>query len=123
MSLTVDVAALSQGKVHVSSVVRFVGSLEPATLPIAEKVVKPLLANGPNVLVFDLSGVDFVSSTGIGLLLASKSAMEKRGGACYFSSPTPQVRKVLEIMRALPEKSVFGSVAELDEYLAEMQRK
>lgn len=123
MGLTVEIAARTQGDVHVSTVVKLVGPLEPATLPTAEKAVAPLVAAGPKVLVFDLSGVDFVSSTGVGFLIATKAAMEKRGGACYFSSPRPSVRRAIDIMKALPEKAVFGSVAELDAYLADIQRK
>ena len=123
MGLMIDVAARTQGDVHVSSVLKLIGTLDSETVPAAEKVAKPLVAAGPKVLVFDLSGVDFVNSTGIGFLLASKFAMEKRGGACFLSSPRPQVRKVLDIMKALPADSVFGSQQELDDYLAEIQRK
>src|SRR5262245_41123530 len=105
MGLTVDVAARTEGDVHVSSVVKMTGSLEPTTIAIADKAVRPLLESGPKVLIFDLSGVDFVTSAGIGLLLSSKAAIEKRGGACYLSSPKPQVRRVLEIMKALPSNA------------------
>jgi hypothetical protein len=34
---------------------------------------------------------------------------------------TPPVRKVFEIIDALPSLSVFGSIAELDDYLDHMQ--
>jgi ABC-type proline/glycine betaine transport system permease subunit len=35
----------------------------------------------------------------------------------------PQIRKVFEIIQALPSLNIFESVAELDRYLAAMQRK
>jgi anti-sigma B factor antagonist len=35
----------------------------------------------------------------------------------------PAVQKVFDIVRALPLKSVFRSIEELDEYLDAMQRK
>src|SRR5262245_3877789 len=98
MGLMVDVAARTQGGVHVSSVVKLIGSLEPNTIPAAQKVVDPIVASGPKVLIFDLSAVDFVTSTGVGFLLLAKATMEKRGGTCYFSGPSPKVRKVLDIM-------------------------
>jgi anti-sigma B factor antagonist len=123
MPLTVDVAARTQGAVHVSSVVKLSGSLEPATVPQAERAIRPLVAAGPKVLVFDLSELEFITSTGIGLLLGSKAAMEKRGGACFLSSPRPQVRRVLEIMKALPSATVFESQKQLDDYLLEIQRQ
>lgn len=121
--LMIDVAARTQGKVHVSSVVRLIGSLEPATLPVAEKAVKPLLAAGPKVLVFDLTDLEFVTSTGVGFLLASKAAMEQRKGACYLTNMPPKIRKAFDVMKALPASSIFASVKELDEYLAAIQRQ
>jgi hypothetical protein len=35
----------------------------------------------------------------------------------------PQIRKVFEIIQALPSLNIFESVEELDRYLAAMQRK
>jgi hypothetical protein len=40
-----------------------------------------------------------------------------------ISQPSPQVRKVFDIVKAVPLNSIFSSTAELDEYLDHMQRK
>jgi anti-sigma B factor antagonist len=123
MALSIDVGGKTQDGAQVSTVVKLVGSLDADTVTQAEKAVKPLLVAPPKVLVFDLAGLSFVSSAGIGLMISARKSVEAKGGACYFSGPQPQIRKVFEIMKALPTASVFGSVRELDEYLTEMQRK
>ena len=123
MALAIEVGGRTQDGVQVSTVVKLVGSLDADTVAQAEKVVKPLLAAPPKVLVFDLAGLTFVSSAGIGILIAARKAVEAKAGSCFYSGPQPQIRKVFDIMKALPKASVFGSERELDEYLAEIQRK
>lgn len=123
MALQVDVVGRTTSDGDASTSVKLVGSLEADTVPIAEKATKGLLAAPTKVVVFDLAGVNFVSSVGISYLLAARKAIEAKGSGCFFSSLQPQVRKAFDIMKALPSASVFGSVKELDDYLAEMQRK
>jgi anti-sigma B factor antagonist len=48
-----------------------------------------------NVIV-DLSGVDFLSSMGVRLLLSNAKALASRGGKMVICTPDPMVRKVLE---------------------------
>ena len=122
-SLMIDVAARTQGKAVVANVVRLIGALEPATLPIAEKSVRPIVKAGPKVLVFDLTDLDFISSTGVGFVLGAKAEMEKRGGACYLTNLPPKIQKAFDVMKALPSASIFKSERELDDYLAAIQRK
>lgn len=83
--LMIDVAARTQGTLHMSSVIRLIGALERATLPVAEKAVRPLVAGGPRAIIFDLKDPPIISSTGVGFLLGAKADMEKRKGACYLT--------------------------------------
>ncbi len=123
MDLTVEVAARTQGAEHVSTIIRLTGVLEPATVPVAEREVKPILESPPKIVVVDLAGLKFVTSAGISFLLDTRKRLEAKRASVYFSSPQPQIRRVFDIMKALPKDSVFSSVAELDAYLAEIQRK
>ena len=47
-------------------------------------------------VIVDLSGVDFLSSMGVRLLLSNAKALASRGGMMVICKPDPMVRKVLE---------------------------
>jgi anti-anti-sigma regulatory factor len=55
--------------------------------------------------------------------VATKKAMKEGGGSVLLTNLQPQIRKVFDIIKALPSLSIFESVEELDEYLTQMQRK
>jgi anti-sigma B factor antagonist len=70
-----------------------------------------------------MAKVTFVSSAGISVVLGAEKAMRPRGGRVLLVELIPPVKKVFDIVRALPAQQVFGTVAEMDQYLASMQRK
>ena len=67
--------------------------------------------------------VTFLTSAGLRVIVAARKRMAARSGNLVLANPQPQVAKVFEIIKALPGLNVFESVAELDEYLVNMQRK
>jgi anti-anti-sigma factor len=48
-------------------------------------------------VIVDLSGVDFLASIGIGLLVLTAKSVANRGGKMVLLSPTLEVQSVLEI--------------------------
>ncbi|MFX4260941.1 anti-sigma F factor antagonist [Pelotomaculum propionicicum] len=48
-------------------------------------------------LVFNLTRVSFVDSSGLGVLLGRYKRVSKQGGKVFIVSPQPQVRKVLDL--------------------------
>ena len=48
-------------------------------------------------VVVDLSGVDFLASIGIRLLVLTAKSIASRGGKMALLNPTPEVQSVLEI--------------------------
>jgi anti-anti-sigma factor len=65
--------------------------------------------------------LDFISSAGIRVFLMAQKELKSRGGTVMMMNPQPQIRKVFDIIKALPDATVFSSVEELDDYLAHMQ--
>ena len=51
----------------------------------------------PDRLVIDLSGVTFLDSSGLGLIVALHKLQERHGGSVVLSGPQRAVRRVLEI--------------------------
>lgn len=100
------------------------GRLDSVTAPKLEQALNGVLARAPITrLVFDLSALEYLSSAGIRCFIRARKAIEPKGGSVAVVNPQPAVRKVLDIVKALPPGQIFASVAELDEYLDEMQRQ
>jgi anti-anti-sigma factor len=100
------------------------GRLDSVTAPKLDQALDGVLAKAPIArLVFDLSALDYLSSAGIRCFIRARKAIEPKGGSVAVVNPQPAVRKVLDIVKALPPGQIFASVAELDEYLDEMQRQ
>ncbi len=86
-----------------------------------EKALAPALDGAATVVVFDLAGLDFISSAGLRVLMAARKRLSARKGKLLLKNPRPHVQKVFEIVKALPDVKIFASVQELDEYLASIQ--
>lgn len=101
-----------------------VGRLDSNTAPELDAVLDRILSKGAVArLVFDLGQLDYLSSAGIRCFIRARKAIEPGGGKVAVVNPQPPVRKVLDIVKAIPAGGIFSNVAELDEYLDEMQRK
>jgi sigma-B regulation protein RsbU (phosphoserine phosphatase) len=91
------------------------GRLDSVTVPKLEAELAPLL-DRPTVtaLVFRLHGLQYISSAGIRCIVRARKVIEGRGGRVAVVDAQPLVRRVLEIVRALPAEQVFASQAEFD---------
>ena len=119
MPLTVKVEARPGGYI----VLRPDGTIDASSYTFLAQEVQAQLERKPNLIIFDLENVTFVSSAGIGVVLGAEKAMKKAGGRTLLVNLKPQIRKVFDIVQALPPGQLFNSVQELDAYLAEMQRQ
>ncbi len=101
-----------------------VGSLDTNTFQIMEKKLDYLIGEGEaKVITLDMNGVDYISSAGIRVIFKAKKQLKQRGGSFMVMHLQPQIRKVFEIINAIPSLHIFASVEEMDDYLAEMQRQ
>ena len=103
---------------------RLAGRLDTDTAPQLDAELNKVLARKDiKRLVFDLSALDYLSSAGIRCFVRARKAVEPGGGTVAILNPQPGVRKVLDIVKAIPAKGIFASVAELDEYLDAIQKQ
>ena len=119
MSLAVTVKEQRVGVFVISPV----GSIDSDTYSILEDRADLILESSPSEIVFDMKSVDYMSSAGIRVILKAKKALKKNEGNVILVHLQPQVKKVLDIIKALPTMTVFTSIEELDDYLDKMQRK
>lgn len=101
------------------------GRLDTHTAPELDQKLTALFAANGNIqrLVFDLSRLVYLSSAGIRCFVRARKAVEPAGGKVALINPQPAVRKVLDIVKAMPPGGIFSSTAELDAYLDDMQSK
>lgn len=81
------------------TVVSITGELDVATAPRLRNEVVRLASAGHTCVVLDLGGVDFIDSTGLGVVVGSLKRVRSLGGELALARAEPQVRKVFEITR------------------------
>ena len=99
------------------------GRLDTNTAPQLDEAVAAVVAPGVRALVFDLSALEYISSAGVRTVFRAEKLMKTHGGRVCLVDPQAPVKKVFEIVKALPTESIFASWDELDEYLDGIQRR
>ena len=99
------------------------GSIDNATCPKLKQQIDELLAGDIKTLVLDLEDLKFMSSVGVGLVNNTKNLLKKKSAEFAMVNPSPQIKKVFEIMSLLPEMNVFNNTDELDSYLDKIQHR
>lgn len=100
-----------------------VGSVDSNTYGDLDKQADLVLVKKPKVIVLDMAGVEYMSSAGVRVVFRIKKALGSIGGSLTMVNLKPQIKKVFDIINALPELNVFRSIEELDAYLDKMQKK
>ncbi|MCX6354190.1 MAG: STAS domain-containing protein [Candidatus Aureabacteria bacterium] len=118
MSLTVTVTEKEGGFIMIAPV----GSIDATTCAVLEEHVDSALRKLPKVVVFEMHGVEYISSAGIRVILKAQKALKAAGGEMTMVRLQPKVKKVFDIIRALPSQQIFASVEELDAYLDNIQK-
>ena len=77
-------------------VARFEGSLDTTTAPDALAHLDALVEDGQSTIVVDFSSVDFVSSAGLRVLLATAKKIGTSGSLRLFGL-NPSVREVFDV--------------------------
>ena len=99
-----------------------IGSIDARTHTMLDEEVESVLNENPDVIIFDMEFLDYISSMGVRVLLKTKKEMKNRAGRVAFMKLQPQIKKVFDILNALPTMQVFASIEEMDRYLDAMQK-
>lgn len=79
------------------AVIRPEGRLTSTSVPQLRKAVDELVGGGSARIVVDLSGTEFVDSSGLGALIGGLKAARLAGGDLRIAATTEAVRKVLKL--------------------------
>lgn len=98
------------------------GSLDSDTAPQLQATINDAIYPETQALIIDMKHLEFISSAGLRIIFKTRKLMDGSGGKLVLINPQPQVRKVFDIIKAAETLSIFQNDAELDEYLADIQR-
>ncbi len=99
------------------------GRLDGSTHAELDTALAPLLHDGTHILEFNLAGLDYISSAGLRSIFRARKALDAHAGRVLVMQPQAPVRKVFELVKAVPVEEVFASQEELDNYLSAIQAK
>jgi anti-anti-sigma factor len=99
------------------------GSLDGATAPTLDGELTARIRSGIRLLVLDMKQLDYISSAGLRVVFKAAKALRATGGSVALANRQPQIVKVFEIVKALPDLRVFKNDEEMDDYLRAMQNK
>lgn len=78
------------------SVIALEGELDVTSAPSFRATVFGLIGAGHRRLVIDLSGLDFIDSRGLWVIVAAHREVDAAGGKLLLRHPRPTALKVLE---------------------------
>jgi len=99
------------------------GSLDTETAPELEEDLAQIFDSDSNKLIFKMTGLDYVSSAGIRIVAMASRKLKEKSGAIAMIGLQPQIKKVFDIVKAIPNLDIFKDEAEADEYFDHMQKK
>lgn len=99
------------------------GSLDTTTAPELDQSIGDLINPDIKLLVLDMKMLEFISSAGLRIVFKATKQMKAQGGKLAVANRQSHITKVFEIVKALPDLTIFKDDEELDEYLAAMQNK
>ena len=99
------------------------GRLASDTYRVLDKKIVPLLAPSTQVIIFDMKRLDYISSAGLSIIFKVVKALKENDGTYIMINLKPQIKKIFEIVSALPSMHIFENIGEVDDYLDTMQRR
>lgn len=95
-------------------VMDFKGRLTTPGIMVAsvEQTIKRRIEVGARKLVLDLSKVEFIDSSGVGMLMVCWSSMTKAGGKLVVAGAAGYAKQVLEMVHLEKHLGMYPSVAE-----------
>lgn len=77
------------------------GELDIASAPMLEATIEEICARRPRELIIDMTGVEFVDSSGLNAILRGKALCEERGCDFCLSPAQRPVARVFEVTRLI----------------------
>ena len=93
-------------------ILEFEGNLDTNTSPDAEATINELIDNGSTLLLANFEELNFISSAGLRVLLATAKKLRGTGGDLRICALNPTVQEVFDISGFGSILSVYSSESE-----------
>jgi anti-sigma B factor antagonist len=95
-----------------ATVVRAVGELDLHTAPALQTELDTVIEARPRLLVVDLSGVEFMDSTGLSVIVSTVAALRATAGELRVVSASDRITKVFTLTGVDQQVGLFATVDE-----------
>ncbi len=92
--------------------VRITGNLDTQTSPVAQEQMTQLIDNGATKILVDFENLNYISSSGLRMLLVAAQRLEDTSGQLRICNPNTMVREVFDTAGFSEIFSVYSSQAE-----------
>jgi len=92
--------------------IRLEGEVDVYTAPQLKQQMINLLESGARTMVVDLSDVEYLDSTALGVLIGGLKRMREMDGNMVLVCPSPRIRRVFEITGLDKIFEIFNSETE-----------
>lgn len=97
--------------VNKTLVVSAIGEIDHHTSEdVRDKIDRYIDGNGIKNVIFDFSGISFMDSAGIGVIIGRYKKVSPLGGKLAIANANPQVKKIFEISGILKIAGFYDSV-------------
>src|SRR5918993_1877469 len=79
------------------TVLEVAGEVDVHTAPVLRRRALELIAGGRHRMVVDLGGVEFLDSSGLGVLVEIQSRLREAGGTLALTRPADRIRKLFAL--------------------------
>ncbi len=109
--LTTSVATVESAS-EPCTVVELAGEADVTNSDALREVLEAEVAKQPRMLIIDLSGLRFMDSSALHVILRANRVMDRQGGVLALAAPREPVAKMLRLTAADQLIPVYASVSE-----------
>lgn len=109
--LTASVATVESAS-EPYTLVELAGEADVTNSDTLREVLEAEVAKQPRMLIIDLSGLRFMDSSALHVILRANRTMDRQGGVLALASPREPVAKMLRLTAADQLIPVYASVSE-----------
>ena len=97
IELMENILLVDESRSGSATIVALSGRMDASSSPAAEVVLSRLIGSGERRIVVDMSDLDYISSAGLRVMLASLKRLREDGGQLLLAGLKPEIRNIFEI--------------------------